>query len=87
VWFVPEDQGGEKRYDTDTVGRLVKHGFEERQFHRIGAGARADDGASWAMLETPGFVEEGRHREHYYADDEHVDQVSYSVTFQVVPEE
>ena len=51
--FVPEAQG--KGHGTDAVGRLVEFGFDERRLHRIGAGARADNDASRAMLETLGF--------------------------------
>ena len=75
--FVPEAQG--KGYGTDAVGRLVEYGFDERRLHRVGAGARADNDASRAMLETLGFVEEGRHREHYYVEGEYVDRITYGL--------
>ena len=77
AWFVPEAQG--KGYGTDTVGRLVEYGFDERRFHRIGATARADNDASRATLEKLGFVQEGRHREHYYVEGTYVDQITYGL--------
>jgi RimJ/RimL family protein N-acetyltransferase len=77
AWFVPEAQG--KGYGTDAVGRLVEYGFDERRFHRIGATARADNDASRATLEKLGFVQEGRHREHYYVEGTYVDQITYGL--------
>ena len=77
AWFVPEAQG--KGYGTDAIGRLVEYGFDERRFHRIGAAARADNDASRATLEKLGFVQEGRHREHYYVEGEYVDQITYGL--------
>ena len=77
AWFVPEAQG--KRYGTDAVGRLVECGFDERRLHRIGAGGRADNDASRAMLEKLGFVQEGRHREHYHVEGEYVDQITHGL--------
>ena len=77
AWFVPEAQG--KGYGTDAVGRLVEYGFDERRLHRIGAGARADNDASRATLEKLGFVQEGRHREHYYVEGTYVDQITYGL--------
>jgi RimJ/RimL family protein N-acetyltransferase len=67
----PEAQG--KGHGTDAVERLVEYGLEERRLHRIGAGARADNDVSRAMLETLGFVREGCRREHCYVDGEYVD--------------
>ena len=77
AWFVPEAQG--KGYGTDAVGRLVEYGFDERRLHRICATARADNDASRATLEKLGFVQEGRHREHYYVEGEYVDQITYGL--------
>ena len=77
AWFVPEAQG--KGYGTDAVGRLVEYGFDERRLHRMGAAARADDDASRATLEKLGFVQEGRHREHYYVEGTYVDQITYGL--------
>jgi RimJ/RimL family protein N-acetyltransferase len=77
AWFVPEEQG--QGYGTDAVGRFVEYGFDERRLHRIGAAARADNDASRATLEKLGFVQEGRHREHYYVDGEYVDQITHGL--------
>ena len=77
AWFVPEAQG--KGYGTDAVGRLVGYGFDERRLNRIGAAARADNDASRATLEKLGFVQEGRHREHYYVEGKYVDQITYGL--------
>ena len=77
AWFVPEAQG--KGYGTDAVDRLVEYGFDERRLHRIGATARADNDASRATLDKLGFVQEGRHREHYYIEGTYVDQITYGL--------
>jgi len=77
AWFRPGAQG--QGYGSDAVGRLARYGFDDRRLNRIGAAASADNGASRAMLESLGFVQEGRHREVHFLDGEYVDRVVYGL--------
>lgn len=77
AWFLPEEQG--QGYGTETVELLVAYAFEERRLHRIDAGTMADNEASKRIVEKCGFEREGRRRDHYYRDGEHVDRVVYGL--------
>ncbi|WP_426962661.1 GNAT family N-acetyltransferase [Haloparvum alkalitolerans] len=77
AWFPPERQG--QGYGTEAVELLLAYAFEERRLHRVYAGARADNEPSRRIVETAGFTEEGRQRDHYYVDGEHVDRVFYGL--------
>jgi len=77
AWFRPDAQ--HQGYGSDALGRLVRYGFEDRRLNRVGAAARADNEASRAMLESLGFVQEGRQRDVYYFDGGYVDRVVYGL--------
>ncbi|MFB6234972.1 MAG: GNAT family N-acetyltransferase [Halopenitus sp.] len=77
AWFLPAEQG--EGYGTEAVSMVVEYAFDERRLHRLYGGARADNDASRAIVETLGFVEEGRQRDHYYVAGEHVDRVFYGL--------
>lgn len=77
VWFAPDAQG--QGYATEAVELLADHAFAERRFHRLDAGAMATNDRSRALLERVGFTEEGRRRDYYFVDGEHVDRVEYGL--------
>ena len=77
AWLAPDAQG--QGYGAAATELLVGYGFDERRLDRLEAGALATNDASRALLESVGFVEEGRLRNHYFVDGEHVDRVVYGL--------
>lgn len=66
-------------YATQAAGLLVGFGFGELRLHRIEAKVLAPNQASQHVLETLGFVREGRRRERAIADGGYVDEVFYGL--------
>lgn len=77
-YFFDPDHWG-KGYATAAVERLVAYGFEERRFAKIWARVFAFNDASMRVLEKAGFEEEGRLRDHAFADGERVDSVRFGL--------
>lgn len=73
----PDYQGN--GYATEAAALLVAYGFEELLLHRIEAKALAPNGGSRHVLESLGFVREGRKREVAIADGAHADEVFYGL--------
>jgi RimJ/RimL family protein N-acetyltransferase len=76
-WITPDNQG--KGYGSEAVGLAVEYAFDERRFHKVVAGAHAHNDASRDLLESLGFQQEGRRREHVFLDGEYVDSISYGL--------
>lgn len=76
-WIVPEKHG--QGYGTESVSLLVEYVFREYDTPAIGAVAYDFNEASRALLESLGFVEEGRRRKFMFVDGEHRDMVSYGL--------
>lgn len=77
AWLAPDAEG--QGYATEAVSLLVEYAFAERRFHRLNAGRLATNDRSAALLERVGFREEGRRREYYFVEGEHVDRVEYGL--------
>lgn len=75
--LAPDQQGN--GYATAAAELLVEYGFEELRLHRIEAKALAPNVGSSRVLESLGFVREGRKREAAIADGEYVDEVFYGL--------
>ncbi len=76
-WVAPDHQGN--GYGTEATELAVEYAFDERRCHRLVAGAHETNDASRALLETLGFREEGRQRQHVFVDGEYVDTVLYGL--------
>lgn len=76
-WLLPEFQG--QGYGRDAATLLVDHVFRTYDAHGIGAAAYDYNEASRGLLESIGFVEEGRGREDRFVDGEYRDSVQYGL--------
>lgn len=78
AFFVaPAFQGG--GYARDALATLIEYAFDELGLHKLTAEAFAFNEASRGLLESLGFVEEGRLREEEWVDGEWVDVVRYGL--------
>ncbi|WP_411965113.1 GNAT family N-acetyltransferase [Haloferax sp. YSMS24] len=77
AWFAPDEQG--KGYGTEAAELLVDYAFDERRLHKLVAGALATNDPSRGLLESLGFEQEGRQRDHYFVRGEYVDRVVYGL--------
>lgn len=76
-WLVPEVRG--EGYGSEAVALLVEHAFRTYDAPAVGAGAYAFNDASRGLLESLGFVEEGRRRNYMFVDGEYRDMVQYGL--------
>jgi len=76
-WIVPDERG--VGYGTHAAELAVRYAFRERGLRKVSARAFEGDEASRAILDGLGFEREGRLREHYYVDGEHVDAELYGL--------
>lgn len=76
-WILPEHQG--EGYGTAAVRLAVNYTFRTYSAHGVGAHVYDFNEASRALLESLGFVEEGRAREKRFIDGEYRDTVHYSL--------
>lgn len=76
-WTAPDRQ--EAGYGRDALVTLAGYAFEQLGLHKLVAEAFETNAASISLLESVGFVEEGRHREEEYVDGEWVDVVRYGL--------
>jgi RimJ/RimL family protein N-acetyltransferase len=67
-------------YATDAVRLLLTFMFRERRFHKCEAGAWSFNSASIAFHRSFGFTEEGRLRDHDFADGRYYDEVLFGMT-------
>ena len=76
-WLVPEVHG--EGYGVEAVSLVVDYVFREYDTPAVGAGAFDFNDASRGLLESLGFVEEGRRRKFMFVDGEHRDRVEYGL--------
>lgn len=77
LWLVPEVWG--EGYGTEVTEAMLRYGFEDLRLHRITATPLARNERSRALLESLGFLEEGRSRESRYTDGSYVDEIQYAM--------
>ncbi|TYT62946.1 GNAT family N-acetyltransferase [Natrialba swarupiae] len=66
-------------YATEAADLIVEYAFTELRLHRLEGKALAPNEGSQRVLETLGFVREGRRREVAVVDGEYVDEVWYGL--------
>jgi len=76
-WLVPEFHG--EGYGTEAISLAVDYAFRSYDTPAVGVGAFAFNDASRGLLESLGFMEEGRRRKFMYVDGEHRDMVQYGL--------
>ena len=76
-WIASEHR--QAGYGRAAAGLLTDYGFKQRGYHRIAARVFAFNEASMALLESLGFVREGRNREAAFVDGQYWDVYWYSV--------
>lgn len=76
-WLVPSVHG--EGYGTEAVALAVDYAFRQYDTPAVGAGAYDFNDASRGLLESLGFVEEGRRRKYMFVDGEHRDMVQYGL--------
>jgi len=76
-WLIPEVHG--EGYGKEAVGLVVDYLFRSYDKPAVGAGAFDHNDASRGLLESLGFVEEGRRRKFMFIDGQHRDMVQYGL--------
>lgn len=76
-WLVPEVH--REGYGSEAVSLAIDYAFRTYHTPAVGAGAFAANDASRGLLESLGFVEEGRRRKFMFVDGEHRDVVQYGL--------
>ncbi|MFC4553131.1 MULTISPECIES: GNAT family N-acetyltransferase [Halorussus] len=76
-WLVPDVHG--EGYGAEAVSLAVDYAFREYDTPAVGAEAYDFNDASRGLLESLGFVEEGRRRKYMFVDGEHRDMVQYGL--------
>lgn len=76
-WIEPAETG--QGYGTEAARLCLRYAFDERNLRRVTARVFEGNDASVRILETLGFREEGRLREHYYVDGAYVDALRYGL--------
>jgi RimJ/RimL family protein N-acetyltransferase len=76
-WIDPAHH--ENGYGSEAAELLTTYGFAQRGCHRISARVFEFNDASQGLLESIGFQQEGRQREHVFADGEYQDLLWYGV--------
>jgi RimJ/RimL family protein N-acetyltransferase len=66
-------------YATEAVECLVRYGFREQRYNKIGADAYETNPASNRVLEKAGFEREGVRRSHAFVEGEYVDVHEYGL--------
>ncbi|ELZ24987.1 protein N-acetyltransferase-like protein [Halosimplex carlsbadense 2-9-1] len=76
-WLIPAVHG--RGYGSEAVGLVVDYLFRSYDTPAVGAGAFDHNDASRGLLESLGFVEEGRRRKFMFVDGAHRDMVQYGL--------
>jgi RimJ/RimL family protein N-acetyltransferase len=76
-WIAPDHQGN--GYASEATELAIDYAFEDRRCHKIVASAQARNDASRGLLESLGFTQEGRLRDHVFLDGKYVDRIMYGL--------
>lgn len=76
-WLVPEHQG--EGYMKEALELFIDHLFETYEIHGLTADAFHTNDGSRGVLQSLGFTEEGRLREHRFRRGEYVDTVKHGI--------
>lgn len=76
-WLIPEVHG--QGYGREAVGLVIDYLFRSYDRPAVGAGAFEHNDASRALLESLGFVEEGRRRKFMFVDGAYRAMVQYGL--------
>ncbi|MXV62514.1 GNAT family N-acetyltransferase [Natronorubrum sp. JWXQ-INN-674] len=76
-WLVPAVHG--EGYGSEAVSLVVDYVFRTYDTPAVGAAAYDFNDASWGLLESLGFDEEGRIRRDRFVDGEYVDTIQYGL--------
>jgi ribosomal-protein-alanine N-acetyltransferase len=76
-WLIPEGHG--QGYGNEAVGLAIDYVFRSYDRPAVGAGTFDHNDASQGLLESLGFVEEGRRRKFMFVDGAHRDMVQYGL--------
>lgn len=76
-WLVPEVHG--QGYGREAISLVVEFAFREYDTPAVGAEAYDFNDASRGLLESLGFVEEGRRHKFMFVDGEHRDMIQYGI--------
>jgi len=76
-WIHPDHHG--EGYGREAVGLVLEYLFSTFDVHSVGAHVFETNAASQGLLESLGFVREGRMREARYRDGEYVDEFVYGL--------
>jgi ribosomal-protein-alanine N-acetyltransferase len=76
-WLVPEVHGN--GYGKESVSLVIDYVFRVYDHPAVGAGAFDFNDASRGLLESLGFIEEGRTRKDRFIDGEYRDMIQYSL--------
>ncbi|SEK94150.1 GNAT family N-acetyltransferase [Haloferax larsenii] len=76
-WLIPDVHG--EGYGKESVLLAIDYAFRTYDTPAVGAGVYAFNDASRGLLESLGFVEEGRQRKLMYVDGAHRDLVRYGL--------
>ncbi|WP_232703237.1 GNAT family N-acetyltransferase [Halobacterium wangiae] len=76
-WVAPEHQGN--GYVTEATELFLDYAFRECGFHKVTARVNVSNEPSAAVLESLGFVQEGRRRKESVVDGEREDMFTYGL--------
>lgn len=76
-WLVPEVHGN--GYGKESVSLVIEYVFRVYDHPAVGAGAYGFNDASRGLLESLGFIEEGRIRKDRFIDGEYRDTIQYGL--------
>lgn len=77
IWLHPDFHGN--GYGTEASELIIKHGFEQLNYHKIYSRAHGDNRPSERIWEKLGFEKEGQFRDHVYTQGEYKDLIYYGL--------
>ena len=77
IWLHPDYHGN--GYGTEASKLIVKHCFEQLNYHKLYARAHADNKPSQSIWKKLGFQREGRLRDHVYTQGQYKDVLYYGL--------
>jgi len=76
-WVTPDQQGN--GYGSEAAELVVGYGFDQLRLEKVVAEAYAFNEASRGLLESVGFTQEGRLRDHAFVNGERADLLVYGL--------